>query len=143
MRPQAQSQLLTACLDDFYAAVEDSNAQPAMIGLWYQYFLKILQSLLLSAGPQALELLAVRNIASWTQKLSEPELGRSRDVAGWFGVLLNRTVIYSILAVLYNRLPKPLLHGIVGGSVGPILKAFLGPDAAQPKGTELTASLIK
>ncbi|VDM35864.1 unnamed protein product [Hydatigera taeniaeformis] len=51
--------------------------------------------------------------------------------------------------VLYNRLPKACLHGMSGGGVGSILKAFLGPVMLDPlqkmqiQGKELTATLIR
>lgn len=143
MLPHAQHQLLASALDDFYTAVDRPQASTALLSLWHHYFLKVIQPLLMSAGPKALEHLATARISEYVRKrLVDPE--SSLDVYGYLWRQLGRSAAFSVVALLYNRLPKQTLHGCVGGGVGAVLKAFIGNEMRdQPKGTELTAALIK
>lgn len=147
-RPLVQERLLTSALEVFEQAVISGQPSVALIDLWHRYFRKFVQPLLLYVDPVALERMGVRNIVKWTKNL---EMGVQRDgltVTHWMWRLLNCCATFYLLVVLYNRLPKTCLHGMSSGSVGSILKVFLGPVMLDPlrkmeiKGKELTAMLI-
>lgn len=138
---------MTFALQEFEQAVASANPSPPFINLWHNYLQKFLKPLLLAVSPPTLERLATKNISKWMQILdgSVDGIGTTQ----WLWQLLNRSLIFYLLVTLYNRLPKTTLHGLHAGSVGPVLKAFLGPSkvdliqTGQNVGIALTAAIMK
>uniref|UniRef100_A0A5K3EKX9 4Fe-4S ferredoxin-type domain-containing protein n=1 Tax=Mesocestoides corti TaxID=53468 RepID=A0A5K3EKX9_MESCO len=148
LRPAAQEKLLSSAVEAFDVATRTAHSSIGSVKLWHNYFNKVLRPLLLSVGASALERFAVRNVSKCIECL-ECSLDCPNTATQWLWGVLTQTVILSIFTVLYNRLSKTILHGMVPDGVGSVLRAFLGPHKtdgpglSQVKGTELTACLIR
>ncbi|KAG5443794.1 DNA-dependent protein kinase catalytic subunit, partial [Clonorchis sinensis] len=120
----------------------EESHQPVALDFFWRLNEKFFEPLLLYVSHTSLEIFAVNHVVDWLGVLRQLDI--SSDEADALHDLFVGTLCFNLFTVLYNRLPKVLVHDKDAKLVKTVIQADHGGQASvEYKGVELTRSLIK
>ncbi|TGZ61810.1 hypothetical protein CRM22_007775 [Opisthorchis felineus] len=120
----------------------EKSHQPVALDFFWRLNEKFFEPLLLHVSHTSLEIFAVNHVIDWLGLLRQLDVWSDETDA--LHDLFVGTLCFNLFTVLYNRLPKVLVHDKDAKLVKTVIQADHGGQASvECKGVELTRSLIK
>ncbi|KER31738.1 hypothetical protein T265_02103 [Opisthorchis viverrini] len=138
-----QLAFLDLCHEQLIPSMHGEKAhQPVALDFVWRLNEKFFEPLLLHVSHTSLEIFAVNHVNDWLGVLRQLDI--SSDGTDALHDLFVGTLCFNLFTVLYNRLPKVLVHDKDAKLVKTVIQADHGGQASvEYKGVELTRSLIK